>query len=266
VARHTRPLNYGTVMLIARFKADLSGADTTFGTNGFVSIAFGTNGPSGNSDFPLALAVQSDDKIVVAGSSVSSGTATLSVARLLANGQYDATFGNNGRYFYNAGAQTSQVDAIALDPQGRIILGGSLSTGGVQYQAIARLTTNGVLDPTFNGGLITYTFKNAGAENVTSLAATADSVIAAAQVPADGGTGTYFEVSRFDTAGHPVTTFGSSGHSYSTFGLSNPSNFPTSVIVTTLGIIVAGTAGTVSNPEFGIGRLQYEHIFGDSFE
>lgn len=259
--------SYGQVMLVARFKADLSGVDTSFGTNGYVNLAFGSNGASGNNDIALTLSVQPDDKIIVAGTSVFMGASTMAIARLLPDGQLDTSFGSgSGRFYYAGSGQSSQIESVALDAQGRIVVGGSMSRGGVIYQMLARLTGGGVLDTTFNGGVVTFQSAVAGNQNIASVYATANQIFAAASVPARGGAGTLFDFSVFDNNGKAVSSFGGNGHFSSTFGASTPSNFPNAVFATSSGVIIAGTSGTAANPDFGAARLTLDYVFGDSFE
>ncbi|MGE3310481.1 MAG: Calx-beta domain-containing protein [Limisphaerales bacterium] len=92
-----------------------------------------------------ALAVQSDGKVLVAGAfSQLRGENQNRIARLNPNGTLDPGFsagdGPNGEVF-----------AIALQPDQRIVVAGSFTTvGGQPRNYLARLRTNGTLDPDFN--------------------------------------------------------------------------------------------------------------------
>src|SRR5438270_11871649 len=65
--------------------------DPTFGTGGILLGKFSSNTAA------AALAVGTDGKILVAGSSSGIDTSDLLVARYSADGRPDATFGHNGR-------------------------------------------------------------------------------------------------------------------------------------------------------------------------
>lgn len=68
------------------------------------------------------------------------------VARLLNDGQIDTTF-NPG-----SGAD-NYINAIALQPDGRILLGGGFSSyNGLSRNGVARINADGSLDATFNPG------------------------------------------------------------------------------------------------------------------
>ena len=112
---------------------------------GAPDIAFNNNLGGGTSSSSVeALAIQPDGKTVVAGNfSTLAGIARKNIARLNADGSFDTGF-NPG-----AGA-SSTVYAAALQPDGKILIGGSFTTvDGVARNRIARLNSNGTLDTSF---------------------------------------------------------------------------------------------------------------------
>ena len=92
-------------------------------------------------------AIQSDGKIIIGGDFTTfNGTARNSIARLNTDGTLDGTF-NPG-----TGAN-SYVSTTAIQSDGKIIIGGAFTSyNGTGINRIARLDTNGTLDPTFNIG------------------------------------------------------------------------------------------------------------------
>ncbi len=85
-----------------------------------------------------SLALQPDGRIVVGGK-----VNNIAVQRILADGSPDPTFtvGN---------AAGAVVNTVLLQPDGRVVVGGSFTTyNGQAYSRIARLYTNGEVDPTF---------------------------------------------------------------------------------------------------------------------
>jgi uncharacterized delta-60 repeat protein len=114
--------------------------DLTFHEGGTARLDFG--GP----DFGLAVALQPDGKIVVAGAT-SAGAATV-VVRLDQSGVLDPTFDFDGvqTIAYDA---SSLGTAVALQPDGKIVVAGP--GGNFEDFAIARLNPNGGADPSFAG-------------------------------------------------------------------------------------------------------------------
>ena len=124
-------------------------------------------GPTTSSDDLLDMAVQPDGKIVVAGrTSPTSGTGgdEFAVVRLEADGDLDPAFdGENAdsgdgivRFEVGSGNSVDRVYAIALQPDGRIVLAGSASVDpsvmGTGFDfAVARLLENGSFDDSFSG-------------------------------------------------------------------------------------------------------------------
>ena len=103
--------------------------DGGFGTNGVVTIDFGTL-----ADIVGGAVLQPDGKIVVAGYSQSDED--VAVVRLNADGSPDATFGTAGKAKVDFGVATFG-NAVALQKNGRIVVAGQRS--GSDDFAVARL-------------------------------------------------------------------------------------------------------------------------------
>src|SRR5207244_11932997 len=95
--------------------------DPTFGSGGVVTL------PAGKQSIAYALAIQPDDKIVVGGGVFVAPDVLdydFRVVRLLpADGDLDPDFGTGGTVVTPA-AGTLGVDSIALQPDGKILVGG----------------------------------------------------------------------------------------------------------------------------------------------
>ena len=111
--------------------------------NGTLDASFPTLSPN---DTIRSIAVQDDGKIIVGGSfTFISGQSLFRVARFNPDGSIDAGFQNP------AVGSGSSVDAIAVQPDGKILIGGSFTNvGGQSHGGIARLNSDGSLDATFN--------------------------------------------------------------------------------------------------------------------
>jgi uncharacterized delta-60 repeat protein len=102
------------------------------------------------------LAIQPDGKLLVAGYASGPGNSEFLIARLNVNGTLDTGFGGSGVVRTPVGTGEDIANAMVLQPDGRIVLGGSaIAADGRRDFALARYTSAGVLDATFgNGGLV----------------------------------------------------------------------------------------------------------------
>jgi uncharacterized delta-60 repeat protein len=136
-------------------------------TNGLVDVSFGTNGSgsvAANIDLlALRVAIQSDDKIVIAGPSANRyGTR---VGRLLPDGAIDADFGTSGLTIVDAspagGLSMSAPTGLALQSDERIVVASAIAIDiGVTTMSAARLNTNGTMDVTFGPGGVSLVATN----------------------------------------------------------------------------------------------------------
>jgi uncharacterized delta-60 repeat protein len=126
-------LGSSAAFMAARFDA-AGKLDTGFGSNGVAGAAFGpqTAGAGG-------LALQADGKIVVVGSTLNSGTGDFGVARFTADGQPDATFGTGGTMAIDFFGAYDAAQAVAIQADGRIVVGGSAIDGAHVGAALVRL-------------------------------------------------------------------------------------------------------------------------------
>src|SRR3954451_25006680 len=69
-----------------------------------------------------------------------------------AAGDPDQTFGSGGHVFTDFSGNSDYGYAIALQPDGRIIVAGQSGVYPVFHAALARYNSNGQLDPTFGSG------------------------------------------------------------------------------------------------------------------
>ena len=106
-------------------------------------------GAGGNSPYVDSLAVQADGKILVGGDFTTLGGQTRNyLGRLNADGTLDSGF-NPG-----AGGNSPYVDSLALQADGKILVGGGFTTlGGQTRNYIGRLNADGTLDTGFNPGV-----------------------------------------------------------------------------------------------------------------
>lgn len=130
----------GTVLL-ARYDVDGT-LDPTFGTAGVATLT-----PHLASNWPNAIALQSDGRIVVA--TTENGTGS-SLERVTAAGVLDTTFGVGGYAVVEPGAF---IFDVAARPDGTIVATGAQGTGVY----VARFTSTGAADTSFGAGGSTNT-------------------------------------------------------------------------------------------------------------
>jgi uncharacterized delta-60 repeat protein len=131
-------------ILVACYKPN-GGLDTRFGRDGLVAVHVGSHA---GVDSGAALAVQPDGKILIGGSGSVHARLVFTVVRLTSHGSLDDTFGNRGIVTVPIGT-SAIANAVALLPDGRIILGGVATVNGTKHVAAARLMPNGREDPSF---------------------------------------------------------------------------------------------------------------------
>lgn len=121
--------------------------DPAFGTNG-VRVIDITRWAGSDVQFRAAL-MAGDGRILMAGAVVTDDGADALVVRMLANGDVDAGFGDQG--WTRIGSDESLIaTSLTVDDLGRIVVAGrTLASGGNDRPMVARLTTNGMPDSTF---------------------------------------------------------------------------------------------------------------------
>jgi uncharacterized delta-60 repeat protein len=117
-------------------------------TNGATDTNF-QNGMKGAPGIVASVALQSDGRLVIGGYFFSvNGISRVRLARLNTDGSLDTTFQNG-----TAGAD-GEVEAIVLQPDGKILVGGSFKTINTSRRGgIARLNADGSVDGTFQNGM-----------------------------------------------------------------------------------------------------------------
>jgi uncharacterized delta-60 repeat protein len=134
-----------------------------------------------------AVAIQGDDKIVVAGTFSDELKVTpegeMAIIRYNTDGSVDESFGTHGGTLasFFTGASTAAAFAVAVEPNGDIVLAGKAIVGSSPSEfAIARFTSSGTLDSTFGaGGRVTTGF-GANSASIAALALQTDGKIVAA--------------------------------------------------------------------------------------
>jgi uncharacterized delta-60 repeat protein len=234
-------------LAIARYNANGS-LDTTFGTGGKVV----TDAGAWQAETFNTVALQADGKIVAAGES----SGQFVTVRYNSDGTPDSGFGpdHTGIVLVTAGGD---VNALAIQPDGRILIGGytGYSPTELQRWALARLNSDGTLDGTFGagGGVATQVTTNPeGSYSIMALGVQADGKIVAAG-NTDGG----LSLVRYNTSGNLDTTFGTGGV-VTTFvpGAPGQADVAYALVIQPDGkIVVGGKAKIGSHTQFVLARF-----------
>ena len=141
-----KPLGSGATLDhtdVARYLAN-GGLDASFGVGGKVTLSGALVGEG--------LARQSDGKFVLVGSFVVGTVSQFAVRRLNANGSPDATFGTAGSVSTDFSGRGDIANAVAIQPDGKIVVAGKSSIAVNSNAAVARYTSSGALDTAFGNG------------------------------------------------------------------------------------------------------------------
>ena len=195
--------------------------DSTFGTSGIATTVIGDHAEA------RAVALQSDEKIIAAGLTITNGQPSIALARYATNGTLDATFGTGGIVTTSISYRAFGA-SVAIQSDGKIIVVGNVDD---REFGVVRYNTNGTLDGTFGTGGIVQTSLS-GHTYATSVGIQTDDKIVVV-----GKSGSTFTVVRYDSTGATDNTFGTSGVAQTAF---NGYAVPTSLIIQTDGKIVVG--------------------------
>jgi uncharacterized delta-60 repeat protein len=178
--------------------------DQTFSEDGKLTVSLSTANNTAN-----AIAVQPDSKIIIAGTVVNTANADFGVTRYNADGSIDLTFNATGKALVDFNNTFDHCAGMALQPDGKIVLGGYTDNGNGFDFALARLNSNGTPDTTFGiGGKKTAHFEFTVFANALALQPDGKILIAGFAIGAESN---LLTVARFRADGAPDTTFGNQG-------------------------------------------------------
>ena len=127
---------------IARLTLDGT-LDADFGSGGVVASPHG----SGN-DFAYAVAIQDDERIVVAGSAHNGSNDDFALQRFTTSGQLDSSFNGAGKVTTEMAGFPNTAFSIAIQPDGKIVAAGRMYNESFHtYEfAVARYRRSGAID------------------------------------------------------------------------------------------------------------------------
>jgi len=183
---------------VVRYLAD-GAIDTTFGNGGRATASISTS-----DDYGFDVALQSDGKILVTGMTYSGGAAgfDMGVVRLNVDGSLDNTFGTGGKLVINAGSSWDEAYTIAVQADGKILVGGA----GLGDAVVLRLNADGTADNSFDGdgrAVVSFGF---GVDHAYQIIVQANG-----KIVVGGGNDQDFAVARLNADGSFDTTFDGDG-------------------------------------------------------
>jgi uncharacterized delta-60 repeat protein len=196
--------------------------DTSFGSGGIVTTTF-----PGDGSYAFAIALQSDGKIIAAGTDFvdfnigDMSDTDFALARYNPDGSLDTTFGNGGTVTTDFFGNEDDVFSVLIQPDGKIVAVGSANDPANYYDfAAVRYLSNGTIDTTFgSAGKVSTDFGTRGFDRAQSAALQADGkIVAAGFAISVSGASENFAVVRYTSNGVLDTTFSSDGKTQIDFG------------------------------------------------
>lgn len=132
-------------------------------------------------------------------------------------GTLDPTFGDGGIVVLSYGSETATADAVAIQLDGKIVVGGVKTNAGQGF-AVVRMTPDGVLDPTFGTAGLVETKVGNTSHVLRALALQPDGKILIAGYTRFVGQNFDFAVLRYSADGTLDPTFGAGGVVLTDFG------------------------------------------------
>jgi len=159
-----------------------------------------------------SVAIQKDDKIVVAGYSISPTTNNeeVTLIRFAKNGVIDKSFGNKGLVVTAVSNEKDVASAVAIQQDGKIVVVGSTDHKPTTDIVLIRYNENGSLDYSFGIGGIVITDINSGFDIGKSIAIQRDGKLIVSGFTYVGNK-FFMTLLRYDSNGVLDPTFGISG-------------------------------------------------------
>jgi uncharacterized delta-60 repeat protein len=178
-------------------------------TNGTLDTSFSgdgkalTNFTSTIGEEAVAVAIQSNGRIVVAGRANAGTLAAprnrIALVRYRTDGTLDTSFDGDGKVLTSFAGDDAEATAIAIQPDGKIVVAGRARNGSTTRPALVRYTTNGSLDTSFDGdGKVLTIVPSSSTAVANALTLQPDGKLVAAGSAAISGRGTELLLARHE--------------------------------------------------------------------
>lgn len=195
--------------------------DSAFGNAGLVRVDFG---PGTHSFRAVAI---DGTRIVVAGYCGPAANVDFCLARFVADGSPDLSFGTAGQLLVPIGTGHDLAYGLAIDANGNYVMAGNCKSGSTADFCLVRVDTNGALDTTFNGTGKLAAAIGTGIDGAYAVAIAGSKIIASGTC--QNGTRYDFCVARFNADGSFDTSFNGRGIHLTSIGATE--DFAVSVLV-----------------------------------
>lgn len=235
-----------------------------YNSNGTPDNSFNGNGQMIISGFANAVAIQNDDKIVICGIyTINGNDYGFTVSRFKTNGSLDNTFSDDGIQITNLGGSNDIATSIAIQNNGKIIVGGFTGNGINNNFAIVSYNTDGSPDINFSGDGIQITDFGSSNDYCNSIIIQNDGKILAL--------GTTINVDNYSVAATRYEPNGNIDHSFGlngklVYSIKQGSTFFTSSAVQKDGkIVAAGYSWNGQNYDFALARYNINGSLDNTF-
>lgn len=233
--------------------------DNSFDIDGKVTTSIGNT-----YDVANAVAVQTDGKIIVAGASSNASNVEFAVVRYNSNGSLDNSFDMDGKLTTAIGSSGCQAYAIAIQPDGKILVAGETLNGTNKDFAIVRYNTDGSLDLSFDTDGIVTTPIGVSSELASAIAIQTDGKIVVGGYTTNG-TQIDFALTRYNTNGSLDISFDTDG--IVTTQIDTFSDAINSIAIQSDGkIVVGGYTSNGSNNDFALARYNTNGSLDNTFD
>jgi uncharacterized delta-60 repeat protein len=214
-----------------------------------------------------SVAIQPDGKLVAAGGGFNGSVGGFALVRYNANGTLDGSFGSLGKVLTTIGPSYAGAEAVALQPDGRIVAAGYGYTGTSNYFiiALARYNPNGSPDTSFGTGGQVLTTLVGYYDLANGVAVQSDGKIVASGYSLNIGLFTSdFAVMRYLPNGTLDSSFGGTGKV--TTSIAGGFDQGYGLVVQPDGkIVVAGSGQVASDTNFALVRFNTDGSLDPTF-
>jgi uncharacterized delta-60 repeat protein len=239
--------------------------DTSFGTGGIVTTPVGSR-----NDVAYAVALQPDGKLVLAGvcDVDKFGASDFCAIRYNANGTLDTSFNGDGKVITPVSSSNDYVNAIALQPDGKLVLAGECFNGADNDFCVIRYNATGTVDTSFgsDGKVVTPAGASYKEDRAQALALQPDGKLVLAGYCFGPGGNNDFCAIRYNANGTLDTSFGPLGTGIVITKVGSSADDARTIALQPDGkLVLAGSCRGTSNVDFCAVRLNANGTLDTSF-